>query len=151
MAMISAPYLFIVHRGGVFSLVKYLSGRLENSKKKNWCSKFMQFLEEHRPVGSIVPSISFKLSAVAAELSCHLLKFKLILPCWKSFLLYPPYGWPLVQALSYHFVFPVTPSHCFHFLSIVKHSQSYCRHSSYGTQMLHPFSDGSWEHLTPYS
>lgn len=105
----------------LFSLVKFLSERLENSKE-NWCPKFIQFLEEHRLVGSTVLRIP-KLSAVAAELNCHPLKFKFILFCQESFLLYPPYGWSLLQDLSYNFVFPVTPSHCFHFLSIVKHKR----------------------------
>lgn len=36
----------------IFFLVKYLSETLENIKKKIWCPKFMQFLEEHRLVGS---------------------------------------------------------------------------------------------------
>lgn len=115
-----APHLFIVHCIFLILLVKFLNGRLKTLRRQTSVCNLCSSWKSTGQFTLYLLVFYFKLSAVAAGLSCHSLKFKLIFFCPKSFLLYLPYGWPLLQALSYHFVFPVTPSCCFHFLSVVK-------------------------------
>lgn len=85
----------------------------------------------------------FKLSAMAAGLSCHSLRFRLILLKSPFSSICPMAGlWSKLSLLSFS-----TLSCCFHFFN----SQVYYKYFLFGTKMLDSFSDGNWEHLSPHS
>lgn len=147
MTMIWTPYLFIVHCKFKYLLWNFLMKDWKTLRRKISVCNLFSSRKSRGQFTLLLLVFYFKFSAVAAGLSCHSLKFRLILFCQKSFLLYPPYGWPLLQALSYHFVFPVTPSWCFHFLNL----RTYYKYFLFGTKMLVLFSDGNWEHFSPHS
>lgn len=152
-----APWLFIIHCRFWFSLVKFISGRLENSKKKTRCPKIMQFSEEHRLVGSAAPSILFQVNCGSCraqlppvEVSAYLFLSKVLSSI--------PLSWLASASSSFiplrfsYYSIPLLP-----FSEWWTGNEAFCylTHrlivtlSFYGIETVNPFSEDSWEHLNP--